>query len=197
MPPPKLLAVAKPGDFVGEYKASAPGSGDVKVPIVDIYRGRIADVAQAALEASGTRVFEFMPIAGDERDYVGEPFAVAAMEGANTADEGHISANLSFVVAGPETTSHTSTNNPVLEGGRRFGRLFELLTRSEGIDRLYMNPEHTNLTGAELRMLGFQAVGDESGTLMLDLPVDKRPAPTAPITPAAPEPGPPELAVEA
>jgi hypothetical protein len=174
MTPPQLLEKVHPGAYVGEYVAPVEGS-DTKVPVLDVYEGEIPAAARAALDGSDVHIYEFMPLPGDERDTTDQPWAVAAVEGIKADETGHVGADLTFIIPGPETSSHTDSRNPVLEGEARFGRLFEVLTRAEGVDHLKMRRANTNLTPGEMRMLGFSATSNPD-VLRLDLPDDQRPA---------------------
>ncbi len=173
MPPPKLLADARPIGFVGEFVEPLV-SGEGVVPLVDIYEGTASQAGQKALDGSDVHVYEFMPLAGDELDAIGQPFAVAALEGVHRLRNGHVAGWLSFAVSGPETTSHTTSPNPVIEGAGRFRQLMHVLTAGDDVDRLYMLAENTNLTPDELKSLGFQAVAEVSDVLLLELPADRR-----------------------
>jgi hypothetical protein len=168
MPPPKILKEVQPGDFVGGYVAPIVGE-DSRVPVLEVFKGEIPDPAQAALIGSGVRIYEFMPVDGNELDTTSDPFAVAAVEGAKDEGNGHIGVELTFVVGGEASSSHTDSPNPVLEGGESFRGLFRALTADEGVDRLHIRRENTDLTGAELSMLGFSATGTNPDMLTLDL----------------------------
>ena len=164
----QILKEARPGDFVGEYKAPA-GGGDTKVPVLDVFEGRLSNGALAQL-GRGARVYEFMPLPGDELDVMGQPFATAAIGQARNLRGGHRGAHLTLVIPGDQSP-HADTPDPVIEGRAQLSRLLEVMTRPDHLDRLYMGPEDSNLGPEELGALGFEAVRGGSDTMRLDLPV--------------------------
>jgi hypothetical protein len=169
MTPPDVLTRVQTGDFVGEYKAPVGGS-DTKVPVLAVYQGEVPEeLAARAGDLEETHIYKFTPPVAEVGS---DTFGIAAVEGVQREEDGQVGAELTFVVGGEEKSSHTDTPNPLLKGESRFKRIFRLLTKSEGVDHLYMKPENTNLTPQEARMLGFSATSGNPDVLRLDLPGD-------------------------
>jgi len=158
---PNALEHARPADFVGEFV----DGGDSPVPVVDVYRGEVPGESVP----EGAQIYEFLPVPGAERgDIADGPLAAIAVDGIHKAG-GHVDAHLTLVVSG-DRSAEAVERNPVTEGGARFARLLEVLTREEGVDRVHMAPSDTNVPAASLRRLGFRVV-EGSEELELDLPV--------------------------